>query len=124
MNSLKSYNAGATRVTANRSSRKLVAVRAQETVSSSICSTCGAEKSEKACLDGRIIGGLAAIPGFRWWPIKAYRPCPNLSAAGLEYTRKGQAINDVLFGGVSLGQDGVKALDEIKKTKDQGLNVE
>jgi hypothetical protein len=75
-------------------------------------------------MEGRIIGGLAAIPGFRWWPIKAYRPCPKLSAAGLEYTRKGQAINDVLFGGVSLGQDGVRALDEIKKTKDQGLDVE
>lgn len=37
--------------------------------------------------EGRIIGGLAAIPGFGWWPIKAYRPCSGLSAAGMDYVR-------------------------------------
>ena len=33
------------------------------------------------------MGGLATVPGFGWWPIKAYRPCPKLDEAGLEYTR-------------------------------------
>eukprot|EP00808_Paulinella_micropora_P018121 g24540.t1 len=34
------------------------------------CATCGGS--------GRILGGLAAFPLTRWWPIKAYKPCPNL----------------------------------------------
>lgn len=37
--------------------------------------------------EGRVLGGLGAVPGFRWWPIKAYRPCPNLEKAGLDYVR-------------------------------------
>ena len=37
--------------------------------------------------EGRIIGGLAALPGFGWWPIKAYRPCSGLSQAGMDYVR-------------------------------------
>jgi hypothetical protein len=37
--------------------------------------------------EGRIIGGLGAMPGFGWWPIKAYRPCTALTEAGLDYTR-------------------------------------
>ena len=36
---------------------------------------------------GRIIGGIGAVPGFRWWPIKAYRPCPGLADSGRGYTR-------------------------------------
>ena len=30
---------------------------------------------------------MGALPGFGWWPIKAYKPCPALNEAGLEYTR-------------------------------------
>lgn len=37
--------------------------------------------------EGRVLGGLGAVPGFGWWPIKAYRPCDNLGRAGVEYTR-------------------------------------
>ena len=37
--------------------------------------------------EGRVIGGLGAVPGFGWWPIKAYRPCPALSEAGIDYVR-------------------------------------
>lgn len=44
------------------------------------------------------MGGLGAIPGFGWWPIKAYRPCGKASAAGIRYRRKGQDIDEVLFG--------------------------
>lgn len=44
---------------------------------------------------GRVVGGVGAV--LPWWPVKAYRPCPKLGEAGLQYTRKGQALNDVLF---------------------------
>lgn len=38
-------------------------------------------------MEGRVVGGVGAIAGFDWWPIKAYRPCPALEAAGVAYTR-------------------------------------
>jgi hypothetical protein len=56
------------------------------------CKTCGADlsKAPGTCdREGRVLGGLAAIPGFGWWPIKAYRPCPGLSSAGVDYVRCG-----------------------------------
>lgn len=62
----------------------------QQQASSNVCRTCGVDlsKAPGGCDgEGRIIGGLAAVPGFRWWPIKAYRPCPGLEEAGLEYVR-------------------------------------
>ena len=34
-----------------------------------------------------IMGGLGAIPLFSWWPIKAYRPCPNFIERGGQYVR-------------------------------------
>eukprot|EP00198_Chlamydomonas_reinhardtii_P012486 XP_001701823.1 predicted protein [Chlamydomonas reinhardtii] len=71
----------------------------------------------------RVIGGMGALPGFGWWPIKAYKPCPALNEAGLEYTRKGQMTNDVLFGGVSLGAQGAQSLEEIKKQADKGIKI-
>ena len=37
---------------------------------------------------------------------------------------KGQATNEVLFGGVSLGDQQRQALDKIKQTADRGLDVE
>jgi hypothetical protein len=38
--------------------------------------------------------------------------------------RKGQALNDVLFGGVSLNPDSVKSLETLQKTADRGLDIE
>lgn len=38
-------------------------------------------------MEGRVVGGMGALPGFGWWPIKAYKPCPALFEAGLEYER-------------------------------------
>ncbi|GBF94089.1 hypothetical protein Rsub_07357 [Raphidocelis subcapitata] len=93
----------------------------------SACKTCGMDLSKKpsGCDgEGRIIGGLGAVPGFRWWPIKAYRPCPGLDQAGLEYTRKGQATNEVLFGGVSLGEAQQQSLERMKQTQERGLDVD
>lgn len=67
-----------------------------------VCPTCGVPKNEIAfgCDgSGRIIGGLGAVPGFKWWPIKAYRPCPKATAAGIQYVRKGQDVDTILTGG-------------------------
>ena len=31
---------------------------------------------------------MGALPGLKeWWPIKAYRPCPSLQGAGMNYSR-------------------------------------
>ncbi|GIL59132.1 hypothetical protein Vafri_14053 [Volvox africanus] len=99
---------------------------ASPTPAADICSTCGVDRSKMpgGCDgQGRVIGGMGALPGFGWWPIKAYKPCPALYEAGLEYTRKGQMTNDVLFGGVSLGPQGAQSLEEIKKTADKGIRI-
>jgi hypothetical protein len=41
---------------------------------------------------------LTTAAGFRWWPIKAYRPCGKAAQAGIEYSRKGQGVDEVMFG--------------------------
>uniref|UniRef100_A0A7R9ZQN7 Uncharacterized protein n=1 Tax=Craspedostauros australis TaxID=1486917 RepID=A0A7R9ZQN7_9STRA len=45
---------------------------------------------------GRILGGIGVI--FPWWPIKAYRPCPNFIEKGGLYQRSGQALDEIAFG--------------------------
>ncbi|XP_054824444.1 uncharacterized protein LOC129322264 [Prosopis cineraria] len=63
------------------------------------CRTCGREEIEKGCNgEGRIQGGIATVPGFGWWPIKAYRPCPGFVASGGRYRRRGQSMDEVAFG--------------------------
>ena len=49
------------------------------------------------CVDGRVMGGLAAIDAFAWWPIKAYRPCPQCAASGKRYRRSGQTLDEIAF---------------------------
>ncbi|GAB2296506.1 hypothetical protein Dimus_030620 [Dionaea muscipula] len=64
------------------------------------CNTCGREERERGCNgEGRIQGGIATFPGFGWWPIKAYRPCPGFLASGGRYKRQGQSMDDVISGG-------------------------
>lgn len=66
-----------------------------------ICPTCGVPKSEMSMGcdgTGRIMGGLGSLPGFGWWPIKAYRPCGKATEKGIRYQRKGQVVDEVLFG--------------------------
>ncbi|XP_021757694.1 uncharacterized protein LOC110722714 [Chenopodium quinoa] len=64
------------------------------------CKGCGKEEIESGCNgEGRIQGGIATIPGFGWWPIKAYRPCPGFLASGGNYRRRGQSMDEVAFGG-------------------------
>ncbi|KAK4422510.1 hypothetical protein Salat_1833500 [Sesamum alatum] len=63
------------------------------------CKACGREEIEKGCNgEGRIQGGIATVPGFGWWPIKAYRPCPAYVASGGRYTRSGQSMDEVVSG--------------------------
>jgi len=45
---------------------------------------------------GRIEGGIGTILTF--WPIKAYRPCPNFIENGGFYTRSGQGLDEIAFG--------------------------
>lgn len=33
-----------------------------------------------------------------WWPIKAYRPCPNFIDRGGVYQRSGQGLDEIAFG--------------------------
>mmetsp|Transcript_34274 Transcript_34274/g.97147 ORF Transcript_34274/g.97147 Transcript_34274/m.97147 type:complete len:140 (+) Transcript_34274:111-530(+) len=64
-----------------------------------VCKTCGVKLSEApgGCDGlGRQAGGVGAV--IDWWPIKAYRPCPALTASGGKYKRKGQITDEMLFG--------------------------
>ena len=45
---------------------------------------------------GRILGGIGTV--LEWWPIKAYRPCPNLIERGGRYDRAGQGLDEIAFG--------------------------
>lgn len=45
---------------------------------------------------GRIEGGIGTILTF--WPIKAYRPCPNFIENGGFYSRAGQGLDEIAFG--------------------------
>ncbi|KAI3727741.1 hypothetical protein L6452_16361 [Arctium lappa] len=60
------------------------------------CKACGKAEIERGCNgEGRIQGGIATVPGFGWWPIKAYRPCPDFVATGGRYRRQGQSMDEV-----------------------------
>eukprot|EP00252_Welwitschia_mirabilis_P019957 TRINITY_DN4770_c0_g1_i1.p1 TRINITY_DN4770_c0_g1~~TRINITY_DN4770_c0_g1_i1.p1 ORF type:complete len:153 (+),score=27.92 TRINITY_DN4770_c0_g1_i1:105-563(+) len=73
--------------------------KGEELNSCSGCKACGRAEMEKGCNgDGRIQGGIGAIPGFTWWPIKAYRPCPAFVQSGGKYKRLGQNMDEVAFG--------------------------
>ncbi|KAL5719088.1 hypothetical protein ACHQM5_011913 [Ranunculus cassubicifolius] len=63
------------------------------------CKACGREEIAKGCNgEGRIQGGIATVPGFGWWPIKAFRPCPGLVESGGRYRRRGQSMDEVAWG--------------------------
>jgi hypothetical protein len=47
--------------------------------------------------NGKIQGGIATIPLFSWWPIKVFRSCPCYMAAGYQYRREGQTMEQGLF---------------------------
>ncbi|XP_071693625.1 uncharacterized protein [Rutidosis leptorrhynchoides] len=66
------------------------------------CKACGKAEIERGCNgEGRMQGGIATVPGFGWWPIKAYRPCPGFVATGGRYRRQGQSMDEVAgFGSV------------------------
>lgn len=77
------------------------------------CKACGKDEIERGCNgEGRIQGGIATVPGFGWWPIKAYRPCPEFVASGGRYRRQGQSMDEVAgFGRVEKAAS-MRASDE------------
>ncbi|KAF6146069.1 hypothetical protein GIB67_033428 [Kingdonia uniflora] len=75
------------------------AIKDEQKLPTSGCKACGKEEVESGCNgEGRIQGGIATVPGFGWWPIKAYRPCPGFVAYGGRYKRRGQSMDEVAWG--------------------------
>ncbi|XP_058203613.1 uncharacterized protein LOC131317928 [Rhododendron vialii] len=82
------------------------------------CEACGREKLESGCNgEGRIQGGIATVPGFGWWPIKAYRPCPGFVASGGRYRRRGQSMDEVVSGSGGRKEVSMATSDEAKSSK-------
>ncbi|KDP25277.1 hypothetical protein JCGZ_20433 [Jatropha curcas] len=82
------------------------------------CKACGRPELERGCNgEGRIQGGIATVPGFGWWPIKAYRPCPGFVAAGGRYRRRGQSMDEVAFGRGEKGGSSTE-VESSKKRRD------
>ena len=48
------------------------------------------------CIPLSILGGIGTV--LEWWPIKAYRPCPNFIERGGKYERSGQGLDEIAFG--------------------------
>lgn len=84
------------------------------------CKACGKLETERNCNgEGRIQGGIATVPGFGWWPIKAYRPCPGFVASGGRYRRQGQSMDEVA--GLGRERRAPKATtDEAQSSKKKG----
>ncbi|XP_059641958.1 uncharacterized protein LOC132283931 isoform X2 [Cornus florida] len=87
------------------------------------CKACGREEIENGCNgEGRIQGGIATVPGFGWWPIKAYRPCPGFVASGGRYRRRGQSMDEVVSGSGGKAKASIGTNDEVQsRNKKQGL---
>lgn len=62
------------------------------------CEGCGRDGGPTRGCDGtgRIAGGLGAV--VDWWPIKAYRPCPELIRVNKQYRKSGQSLEEIAFG--------------------------
>ncbi|KAI3919547.1 hypothetical protein MKX01_018370 [Papaver californicum] len=86
------------------------------------CKACGREEIENGCNgEGRVQGGIATVPGFGWWPIKAYRPCPGFVASGGRYRRRGQSMDEVAWGRTEK-EISIKITDDVQpSTKKQNL---
>ncbi|KAI0562677.1 hypothetical protein FGB62_55g054 [Gracilaria domingensis] len=69
------------------------------------CPACGRAEGVAGGCDGtgRIAGGLGAV--VNWWPIKAYRPCPEYLKAKKTYKRSGQSLEEIAFGRKGAGDD-------------------
>lgn len=81
---------------------------------------CNGEYLDKGCDGtGRISGGVGAV--LPWFPVKVYRPCPSYLAAGYQYRREGQTMDQVLF---SEPSDRMKAeMAKIRlENKDAGID--
>lgn len=84
-------NENAAAATSTEETPKVVAVKCPD------CDLCDGS--------GRILGGIGTV--LTWWPIKAYRPCPNFIENGGRYVRSGQGLDEIAF-----GRDSTFQLDE------------
>ncbi|GJP53724.1 hypothetical protein CLOM_g12874 [Closterium sp. NIES-68] len=74
--------------------------------SGDVCKACGRAERVGGCNgEGRIQGGVGALPGFQWFPVKVYRPCPAFVEAGGKYKRLGQSLDEMAFGTKADGDD-------------------
>jgi hypothetical protein len=62
---------------------------------------------------GKIQGGIQLY--LKWWPIKVFRPCPAYLAAGYQYRREGQTLDQVLFSEPSTKMK--EKMDELRKVE-------
>ena len=75
-----------------------VAQRAEQ-VDAAECPHCGAPESNIPFGCDRAGHKSAGIGAFvAWWPLKVWSPCPRAKEKGMPYVRKGQSIDEVLFG--------------------------
>lgn len=75
---------------------------------------------------GKMQGGIATYPGFGWWPIKVFRPCPEYIKGGYIYKREGQTMDQVLFSEPSNKMQEIlkqRRLDEIKALEEEKKKV-
>ena len=74
---------------------------------------CSGEYLGRGCEgNGKIQGGIGVY--LSWWPIKVFRPCPAYMAAGYNYRREGQTLDQVLF-----GEPSAKMKSRMEKMKSQ-----
>ena len=74
---------------------------------------CSGEYLARGCEgNGKIQGGIGVY--LSWWPIKVFRPCPAYVAAGYNYRREGQTLDQVLF-----GEPSAKMKSRMQKIKNQ-----
>uniref|UniRef100_A0A0G4HW03 Uncharacterized protein n=1 Tax=Chromera velia CCMP2878 TaxID=1169474 RepID=A0A0G4HW03_9ALVE len=73
--------------------------------------------------NGRIWGGVAEIPGFDWWPIKASRPCVAAERAGYDLSFQGNARFADIASGIPLEKWDRDGLGPVPETglRTQGL---
>jgi hypothetical protein len=64
------------------------------------CPHCGVKNDQIPFGCDKLGHKAAGVGAFLdWWPVKAWGPCQKAAEAGLPYTRKGQSLDETLFGG-------------------------
>lgn len=66
------------------------------------CKLCGVDlaSAPRGCdNEGHVIKGLGSWPGFGWFEaLRVYGACPEAQKKGIAYTRKGDTLDEIMFG--------------------------